>query len=122
MVSQAAMIGDRRKFASVIIQPNFAALEGWARHNDIPYNDRKELVAHPDVKTLFNGIVAEVNKDLARFETIKRIILVPDEFTVESGEMTPSLNLKRRVVEAKYAKQIENLYAEVDTGNEANHV
>lgn len=122
MVAQAAMIGDRRKFASVIIQPNFVALEGWARHNDIPYNDRKELVAHPDVKTLYNGIVAEVNKDLARFEAIKRIILVPDEFTVESGEMTPSLKLKRRVVETKYAKQIENLYAEVDTGNEANHV
>ncbi|MEO8724925.1 MAG: long-chain fatty acid--CoA ligase [Acidobacteriaceae bacterium] len=122
LVAQAAMIGDRRKFASVIIQPNFVALEDWARHNDIPYNSRKELVEYPDVKTLYQEIVGQVNAKLARFETMKRIVLVAEEFSIEGGEMTPSLKLKRRVVEKKYERQIEAIYSEAEGNGAAGKV
>lgn len=116
MVAQAVLVGDKRKFASVILAPNFAMLEKWARENDIHYADRKELVRHPDVKSYFQGVVDEVNAGLAKFETIKKVLLAPDEFTVESGEITPTLKLKRRVVEQKYAGEIEAIYvaAEAD--------
>jgi long-chain acyl-CoA synthetase len=114
LVAQAAVLGDKRKFASVLIQPNFAVLEDWARHHHIPYRNRNDLVEHPEVKSLYRGLVHQVNAELARFETMKRIILVPDEFTVESGELTPSLKLKRRVVEKKYANQIEAIYTQAE--------
>ena len=112
LIAQAALIGDRRKFASVIISPHFPLLEDWARANGVSFSSRHELVSATKVRELYNGIIEEVNKKLAHFETIKKILLVPDEFTVAGGEITPTLKLKRRVIEAKYKQQIEELYQE----------
>jgi long-chain acyl-CoA synthetase len=131
LVAQAALVGDRHKFISVIISPNFAALEGWARAHGINSADgansaassangtsslsRPELVAHPSVVALYSEIVREVNGTLANFETLKRFRLVPDEWTQESGELTPSMKLKRRVLTAKYAAVIDEFYADEAT-------
>ncbi|HLY92305.1 MAG TPA: AMP-binding protein, partial [Candidatus Angelobacter sp.] len=112
LIAQAAIIGDRRKYASVIISPHFPLLEDWARANGVTAASRHELVAAPKVRELYKGIVEDVNKKLAHFETIKKILLVPDEFTVATGEITPTLKLKRRVIEAKYKDQIDQLYQE----------
>jgi long-chain acyl-CoA synthetase len=112
LVAQAAVIGDRRKYASVILSPHFPLLEDWARANGVTFNSREELVNAPKVRELYRGIVEDVNKKLAHFETIKKIIVVPDEFTIASGEITPTLKLKRRVIEAKYKEQIDALYQE----------
>ena len=112
LVAQAALIGDRRKYASVIISPHFPMLEDWARANAVLFNSRHELVSAPKVRELYRGIVEDLNKKLAHFETIKKILVVPDEFTVATGEITPTLKLKRRVIEAKYKQQIEELYQE----------
>jgi long-chain acyl-CoA synthetase len=112
LIAQAALIGDRRKYASVIISPHFPMLEDWARANAILFNSRHELVSAPKVRELYRGIVEDLNKKLAHFETIKKILVVPDEFTVATGEITPTLKLKRRVIEAKYKQQIEELYQE----------
>jgi long-chain acyl-CoA synthetase len=112
LIAQAALIGDRRKFASVIIAPHFPLLEDWARANGVTFASRQELVAAPKVRELYKGIVEEVNKKLAHFETIKKIVVVPDEFTVATGEITPTLKLKRRVIEARYKQQIEEMYQE----------
>ncbi|HEY0565525.1 MAG TPA: long-chain fatty acid--CoA ligase [Terriglobales bacterium] len=122
LVAQAAVIGDARKFFSVIIAPNFPMLEDWAKANDIPHRDRQELIAHPDVRTLYAAIVNKVNAELAQFERLKRFILVPDEFSVESGELTPSLKLKRRVVVGKYTAQIEHLYSTADDAGAIAHI
>jgi long-chain acyl-CoA synthetase len=110
LVAQAAIIGDTRKYASVIISPHFPLLEDWARANGVVFMSRKELVESDKVRDLYRGIVEDLNKRLAQFETIKKIIVVPDEFTVATGEITPTLKLKRRVIEAKYKQQIDELY------------
>jgi long-chain acyl-CoA synthetase len=110
LVAQAAIIGDKRKYASVIISPHFPLLEDWALANGVPFTSRQELVASDKVRNLYRGIVEDLNKRLAQFETIKKIVVVPDEFTVATGEITPTLKLKRRVIEAKYKQQIDELY------------
>jgi long-chain acyl-CoA synthetase len=112
LIAQAAVIGDKRKYASVIISPHFPLLEDWARANQVNFSTRSELVANSKVRELYRGIVEDVNKKLAHFETIKKIVIVPDEFTVATGEITPTMKLKRRVIEAKYKEQIEQLYQE----------
>ncbi|HLK54690.1 MAG TPA: long-chain fatty acid--CoA ligase [Candidatus Angelobacter sp.] len=112
LVAQAAVIGDTRKYASVIISPHFPMLEDWARANGVAFTSRQELVASSKVRDLYKGIVEDLNKKLAHFETIKKIVIVPDEFTVATGEITPTLKLKRRVIEAKYKQQIDQLYQE----------
>ena len=110
LVAQAAIIGDKRKYASVIISPHFPLLEDWARANGVPFTSRPELVASDKIRNLYRGIVEDLNKRLAHFETIKKIVVVPDEFTVATGEITPTLKLKRRVIEAKYKQQIDEIY------------
>ncbi len=110
LVAQAAIIGDKRKYASVIISPHFPLLEDWAHANGVSYTSRQELVGSDKVRALYRGIVEDLNKRLAQFETIKKIVVVPDEFTVATGEITPTLKLKRRVIEAKYRQQIDELY------------
>lgn len=115
LIAEAALIGDRRKYASVIISPHFPLLEDWARANGVTFSSRQELINAPKVRELYRGIIEDVNKRLAHFETIKKILIVPDEFTVATGEITPTLKLKRRVIEAKYKQQIDELYQEPRT-------
>src|SRR5689334_6774945 len=112
LIAQAAVLGDKRKYASVILSPHFPLLEDWAHANGVTFSSRQELVASPKVRELYKGIVEDLNKRLAHFETLKKIVVVPDEFTVASGEITPTLKLKRRVIEIKYKQQIDELYQE----------
>jgi long-chain acyl-CoA synthetase len=114
LIGTAVVLGDRRKFASVMISPAFPVLEEWARANDVSFSSRAELVADPKVKALYEGIVAEVNRGLACYETLKRILLVPDEFTATDGTLTPTLKLRRRAIEARYCEQIDELYKEAE--------
>ncbi len=110
LVEHAALIGDNRKFVSVLISPNFKALEGWAQKNGVTVSGRPELVKDPKVQKLYQAIAEKVNGGLAHFETIKKVTVVPDEWSVEEGELTPSLKLKRRVITEKYKGQIEAMY------------
>ncbi len=112
LIAQAAVIGDKRKYASVILSPHFPLLEDWAHANGVAFSSRQELVGTAKVRELYKGIVEDLNKRLAQLETIKKIVIVPDEFTVASGEITPTLKLKRRVIETKYKQQIDELYQE----------
>ena len=117
LVGNAALVGDKHKFACVLISPNFAILESWARVKGVVYpaGDRKALVQVPQVVARYQRIVDELNATLAPFQTIKRIAVVPDEWTVETDELTPSMKLKRRVVEKKYEAQIAEFYADEAT-------
>ena len=114
LIGTAVVLGDRRKFASVIISPHFPLLEEWARANHVSFSTRQELVANPKVKALYEGIIAEVNRGLARYETLKRVLLVPDEFTANDGTLTPTLKLRRKAIEERYRKQIDDLYKEAE--------
>ncbi len=113
-IGTAVVLGDRRKFASVIISPAFVLLEQWARANHVHFSSREELVAHPKVMALYEGIVHEVNLGLARYETLKKILLVADEFSATDGTLTPTLKLRRRAIEERYREQIEDLYREAE--------
>jgi len=112
LIGTAVVVGDRRKFASVIISPCFALLEDWARANHLSFSSRKELVANPKVQALYESMVGEVNKTLARYETLKKVLLVPDEFTADDGTLTPTLKLRRKAIQERYRKQIDGLYEE----------
>ncbi|WP_035359514.1 AMP-dependent synthetase/ligase [Edaphobacter aggregans] len=115
LVGNAAMVGDKHKFASVLISPNFAALKGWAEGQGITTDDPASLVKDPKVVKVYQEIVDRVNLELAHFESIKRVCVVPDEWSVEDGTLTPSMKLKRRVVGERYASQIAGFYADEAT-------
>jgi len=114
LVAEAVVLGEKRKFPSVLISPNFPLLEEWARGHELAFASRQELVAHPEVRALYEGIVEEVNRNLARFEKLKRVLLVADEFSAENGTLTASMKLRRRVVEERYLAQIEEMYAQAE--------
>jgi long-chain acyl-CoA synthetase len=118
-IAEAAILGDRRRFPAVVIVPAFAALEEWAAQNEISFQSRHELVGHPSVSALYEGIVAQVNHNLARFERLKKILLIPEELSIEDGTLTPTLKLRRRNVEARYKEQIEKLYADATPADSA---
>lgn len=117
LIGQAALVGDKRKFASLIISPNFAALEPWARQQGIAYSNKEELVANARVTEAYKLIVDKVNATLAPFESIKRFHVVPDDWTVETGELTPSMKLKRRVINHKYESVIHEFYKDEATSH-----
>jgi long-chain acyl-CoA synthetase len=117
LVAHAVLVGDRHKFVCVLLAPEFAALEAWARQHGIEAKSRVELVADSRVIALYGKIVQKVNANLANFETLKRFGLVADEWSEESGELTPSLKLKRRVITTRYAAQIDALYADEATAH-----
>jgi len=112
LIGTAIVVGDRRKFASVLISPHFPLLEEWAQANEVVFSTREALVSHPKVKALYEGIVSEVNRGLARYETLKKVLLVPDEFSASDGSLTPTLKLRRKVIEERYRHQIDELYEE----------
>ena len=114
LIGTAAIIGDKRKFPAVIVSPNFVALEHWAQLNDIPFASRDELIANPKVQALYEEIVEGINQKLARFEKLKRVLLVGDEFSIANGILTPTMKLRRRVVEDRYRRQIDELYAQAE--------
>jgi len=114
LIGSAAVLGDKRKFAFVIVSPNFTLLEDWARTNDVAFSSRAELIASPNVQALYDGVVDQVNKNLARFEKLKRVLLVADEFSPDNGALTPTMKLRRRVIEERYRKQIDDLYAQAE--------
>ena len=117
-IEQAVVIGDRRKFLSALLVPDFATLKAWAEKQGIAAADNAadnaRLLAAPQVRELIGKEVAAVNANLAGFEKIVAWELLPDEFTLETGEITPTLKIKRRVINQKYGPIIDRLYAEAD--------
>jgi len=99
----------------VIVSPNFVALEEWARHHGIDAKDRAKLVADSRVVALYAEIIQQVNGSLANFESLKRFRVVADEWTQESGELTPSMKLKRRAITSRYAALIDAIYEDEAT-------
>lgn len=112
LVAQAALVGDRHKFASALISPNFAALEAWSSQQGIVAPTRRDLVTDPRAIAQYQAIIDGVNATLANYETIKRFRIIPEEWSLDTGELTPSLKLKRRVIIEKYAPEIAAFYAD----------
>jgi long-chain acyl-CoA synthetase len=113
-VGNAVLLGDKRKFSLLLVVPNFATLEPWAKGERLAFASRRELNALPAVKAKLQTEVLGMLTDLARFEMPKKVVLLEQDFTIESGELTPTLKVKRRVVEQNYRSVIDAAYSEAD--------
>jgi long-chain acyl-CoA synthetase len=110
LIAEAVVLGDRRKYVAALIIPDFTALERRLKDLGRPEADRPTLVKRQDVLALYQEIVDSLNRELSQYERIKRIAILPAEFSIDSGELTPTLKVKRKVVETKYSDTIEELY------------
>jgi long-chain acyl-CoA synthetase len=111
-VSQAVMIGDKRKFPSLLVVPNFEQLEAWAKKQNLLWTQRSQLLTMPTVRTKMNDEVMNELAGLAHFESPKKIALLEHDFSLERGELTPTQKVKRRVVDKHYKELIDSLYSE----------
>ncbi len=109
-IEQILLIGDRRNFISALIVPNFENLKQWANKHRLYYGTQEELIQLTEVNTLFREELEERTQDFARYEQVKQFRLIPREFTIGNGELTPTLKIKRRVVEEEYHDLIESMY------------
>jgi long-chain acyl-CoA synthetase len=117
-IASAVVVGDRRKFVSALIVPNFEKLEDYARTSGIVFRDRAELTKNPKVVAFLTAEVDRATPMLASFEKVKKVLLLERDFEIEKGEITPSLKVKRNIVEKLYAAQIEELYRESKFDNQ----
>jgi len=113
-VANAMLYGDRRKFPIILVVPNFETLERWTQERGLMYGTRAELIGLADVQAKVERDVMSTLRDLAKFETPKKVLLIENDFTIESGELTPTLKVKRRVVEQHYKDKIDAVYAGED--------
>ncbi len=113
-VGNAVLLGDQRKFPIMLVVPNFDTLEAWARERNLPFRSRAELINLPDAAARVEREVMGELRELAKFEMPKKVLLLEHDFTIESGDLTPTLKVKRRVVEKRYQDLIDRAYAEVD--------
>jgi len=109
-IEQAVVIGDRRKFCSAVIVPSRGAVESWAQREGIAGNDYGSLLSNEKLTALIQSEIDRLTESFASFERIKKFCLLPELFSQEGGELTPSLKIKRRIVEEKYAAEIEKMY------------
>ena len=113
-VNQVIVIGNDRKFAAALIVPDWDQLEAYARLKGLNLSTREEFCRHPRIIDLFERQIAARTQNLAQFEKIKRFALLDQELTVEGGELTPTLKVKRRVVDEKYRDVIDRIYSGTD--------
>ena len=109
-IEQIVVIGDRRSYLCALITPAFPMLKRYADEHGIAYSSHAELIAHPGVRALYDSRIDELSHELANYEQVKRYTLLPTEFTQDAGQMTPTLKLKRRVIEAEFADVIDAMY------------
>ncbi|HOO38352.1 MAG TPA: long-chain fatty acid--CoA ligase [Deltaproteobacteria bacterium] len=109
-IEQVAIIGDNKKYLSALIVPAFESLESWARENNVSFDGRKDLISNNDIIKLFEQEIESNTKDYARVEQIRKFTLLETEWSQDTGELTPTMKLKRRIINQKYAPQIDSMY------------
>ena len=114
LVEQAVIIADKRKFVSALIVPAYGALEAFAKENGLTFNSRDELCRSKEVMALMMQRIDNLQRDLAHYEMVKKFLLLPKPFTMENGELTNTLKVKRRVVYEHYAKEIDQMYLDAE--------
>jgi long-chain acyl-CoA synthetase len=112
LIEQAMVVGADQKFPSALIIPSFADLKAWCKRNGIPADaPNEELIKNPKVVEHYHNLVKKCNQSFAQWEQVKKTVLLPDLWTVESGEMTPTMKVKRKIIAEKNKSVIENLYS-----------
>jgi len=111
LVDIAVLIGERRNFISALISPDFEQLQAWAAENDVESESVEDLLARPQVLEVFQQVVDAVNAELARYEQVREFRLLPESLTIENGFLTPTLKVKRRVIDKRFSDIIEGIYS-----------
>lgn len=111
-IEQVAVIGKNGKYVTALIVPSFEALKEHARAKNIGYALREDLIGKPEIEEFCRKRIDDATREFARFEKIKKFTLLPKDFTVEEGEITPTLKIRRKIVEEKYRHIIESMYEE----------
>jgi long-chain acyl-CoA synthetase len=111
-VEQIMIVGPERKFVGALIVPAFSYLQEWCKQHNVKAGSNEEMIHQPEVLAFFKEVVESYNKNFSHVEQIKKFELLPAEWTIDGGEMTPKLSLRRKVVTEKYKIQIEKIYAE----------
>ena len=109
-IEQIAIVADARHFVSALIVPCFESLEEYARSINLQYQCKTELLRHSKVVEFFEARIQDLQKELAKFEQVKKFTLLPSAFSMELGELTPTMKLRRKIIEAKYQSEIEAMY------------
>jgi long-chain acyl-CoA synthetase len=112
LVAEAIVVGDKHKFPAALIFPNFPVLETWARQQGLKFESRAALIEAAQVKARYEAIVDAMNKNLAKFEQLKKFQLIADELSAADGTLTASLKIRRRAIGERYREQIEAMYGE----------
>ena len=112
-IEQIAIVADARHFVSALIVPCFESLEEYARSINLQYQCKSELLRNSRVKEFFEARIADLQKELTKFEQVKKFTLLPSAFSMELGELTPTMKLRRKIIEAKYQSEIEAMYNHV---------
>lgn len=115
LIEQVMVLGENRKFPAALIVPNFVALKAWAEKKQIPYTTNEEMIKNPQVFEKFAQIVEYSCKDFGKWEQVKRFALLPKQWTIEGGELTPKLSFKRKVIMEKNKNVIEKLYSDAES-------
>jgi long-chain acyl-CoA synthetase len=110
LFTEVVMIGNKRNFPAALVVPNFERVEKWAKAKGFSVGTREDLVTRPEVVELVENTIRDLSSNLAQFEKIKKITLLPREFSLDAGELTPTLKVKRRFVEQKYKDVIDRMY------------
>jgi long-chain acyl-CoA synthetase len=113
-IENSVLVGDKRKFVSVLIKPDYENLIPWAEKQGIPTDSRKALLHHSEVVNLLHGEVARLTRHFANFEQPKKVVIIEDDWTVESGELTPKLSIRMNAIQEKYGALIDDLYANAE--------
>lgn len=113
-IEQSVVIGEGKKYLSALIVPNFIELNNYANKHGISFDSPEDLVKKPEIVSFYNDKLKMLMKDYARVEQIRRFTILPKEFSIETGELTPTLKIKRNVVSANFAHEIERMYKDSD--------
>ncbi len=110
-VEQVMLVGDNKKFVTALIVPSFMHLQAWAKDNGVSYESNKQIIGNEKIKALINAEIEEANKEFGRVEQVKKFSLLDKEWTIEDGELTPTLKVKRKVILSRYEALVEEMYS-----------
>ncbi|MGL4598728.1 MAG: AMP-dependent synthetase/ligase, partial [Bacteroidia bacterium] len=111
-IEQAMVVGENQKYAVALVVPSFAFIQEWAKRKGLPVGDPQAIVSDPAVKKRIMESISKINQTLAQYETIKKIVLLPKEWTTATGELTPKLSMRRKIILTANAEAVDQLYRE----------
>jgi long-chain acyl-CoA synthetase len=110
-IEQVMLVGDNKKFVTALIVPSFLHLQAWAKENGIKYESDQQIIGNEKIKALINAEIDATNKEFGNVEKVKKFALLHKEWTIEDGELTPTLKVKRKVILARYEAMVEEMYS-----------